>query len=198
MKKLGRPSQKADPRGPELIRIYREIGNAETAAKRVGICYQKACDILRAHGEMRQRGVDWVRHVPEIRQALASGATIAELAKRYNRSKAAVWEAIRRHIKGPVSDQFRVCGRIGEPAAIVANQVASYVEEIGAATLICSRRGIIAAAIPGTRIASQAAAEGCVVATYTSEPRDPRHRMTGQQLRDAIAEDLAHEQRVAA
>jgi hypothetical protein len=198
MKKLGRPSLKADPRGPELIRVYREIGNAEVAARRVGICYQKACDILRANGEMRQRGVDWARHVPEIRQLLAAGATIAELAKRYNRSKGAVWEAIRRHVKGADAEQFRVCGRIGEPAAIVANHVAAYVEEIGAATLICSRRGIIAAAIPGTRVAAQARAEGCVVATYTSEPRDPRWRMTGKELRDAIAEDLAHEQRGAA
>lgn len=91
-----------------------------------------------------------------------------------------------------VPTAHKVIGRAGDDPEVMAQRVARYVYDIGAAALM-SRRGIIAAAIPGSRVSQAAEREGCIVATYCTEPRDPRYRMTLSQLRAAIAEDLQHE-----
>jgi hypothetical protein len=62
---------------------------------------------------------------------------------------------------------------------VLAARVVLAVEDLGAVTLICSRKGVLAAALPGTRVARAAAREGAVICTY----------VPGIQTAD-IAEDL--------
>ena len=124
------------------------------------------------------------------------------MAAHFGLSKAAIFEACKRYLSAagqgnntPSPESHRVFGRVGDSADALSARIARYIGTLGAATVVCSQRGIIAAAIPGIRAAVTAEREGRVVATYATEPRNPRHRMTAAQLRSAIREDLEHEMR---
>lgn len=73
----------------------------------------------------------------------------------------------------------KIISRSGDDPDVMAVRIARYVADIGAAAVVRLRRGIIAAAIPGTRVHRAAEREGCMVGTYTEGVR-----------REWIADDL--------
>lgn len=194
-----RPLTNAEKRLPQLIEAYRKLRNLTAAARAVKMCRSKAVKLLQDAGECVPRSEVWQRRLPELRELHEAGATHAEMAAHFGLSKAAIFEACKRYLSGsngnnvPSPESHRVFGRVGDSADALSARIARYIGTLGAATVVCSQRGIITAAIPGSRVAVAAERGGRVVATYATEPRNPRHRMTAAQLRSAIREDLEHE-----
>lgn len=182
-----------DPRVPELVRVYRETKSSSKAARAVGMNNSRACKILRELGESKPRPA-YDDILAKIRQLVAQNMSIRQISQqlgiKYDAARDLVAKTSGEYVMAP--NPHRVFGTIADDPDKLAPRIADFVTRYGAAALIRSREGRIAAAIPGTRVYLQAEREDAIVCTYAAEADTELGALTGSRLRRAIAEDIRY------
>lgn len=164
----------ADPRVPELIRLYESGLSIPSAARRVKLGAGRASQLLRQSGVAVRVSEPWPAERLSVMRSLrragknwaAVGAALGCLPdtarKMYQKHIA---PADRAEDQVHVPPPHTVIGPTTERPATLAQRVAAEVKRLGAVVLL-QHRGRLVTAVPGSAVAEAAEDEGAVVATY--------------------------------
>lgn len=164
----------ADPRVPELIRLYESGLSIPSAARRVKLGAGRAAQLLRQSGVTVRVSEPWPAERLAVMRSLrragknwaAIGAALGCLPdtarKMYQKHIAPVDRAEDQvHVPPP----HTVIGPMTERPATLAQRVAAEVERLGAVVLL-QHRGRYITAVPGSAVAQAAEVDRAVVGTY--------------------------------